>query len=391
MKVKMRILHINSGVHLSGGGPPRSVTHLTDNLQRQKGLEVSLFSQRIMDRPIVESKNPEVERRIFVTPNKMSQVIGWRLLRALGRRLAGLDGGVDAVHLHGAWLPVNHFAATMCRRAGIPYFIHPRGMLEPWPLSQRPKTKALALALYQMRDLDRAQIVFATSELERANLQRLGVRSEIVISPNGTPIPSSKNIVAWSGTRRGVNEPKTILFLSRIHEKKGLELLFEALSPLDHGAWRLEIVGSGKSTYLELLRRVGEANGISDNINWRGELDGEDRSVAFASADIFVLPSYSENFGLVVAEALAHATPVITTDQTPWNELDHERCGWTVEASAVSLRGALCQALQMGPEELSNMGHSGYKYVQNYAWDRIASELASQYKQILVDRDVKNV
>ena len=177
---------------------------------------------------------------------------------------------------------------------------------------------------------------------------------------------------------------KTVLFLSRIHEKKGIPVLLEAWDQLRPQGWNLEIYGSGDPAYISGLKKQIQKMSLSQTVQILGHVSGQDKWDVYDRSSIFVLPSHSENFGLVVAEAFVSGLPVITTTGTPWSELDEVGCGWCIELGSENLSRALSQAIAMSAEELDAMGDRGRNYMtQNFSWDVIASGLVADYRRIV--------
>lgn len=200
-------------------------------------------------------------------------------------------------------------------------------MLEPWALEHRGWRKRLALGLYQRADLDTAALLFATADQEAENIRSLGFRQPIAIVPNGVEMGLLGTCVS---TKMKVHESdiRTVLFLSRIHPKKGLLNLIKVGADCVPPNWRLCLAGPDEGGHLaEVLRLVRNSHLEEVVSTTLGRLKGR-RVALFFSSDLFVLPTFSENFGVVVVEALAHGVPVITTRGAPWSGLVSRECGW---------------------------------------------------------------
>lgn len=286
-------------------------------------------------------------------------------------------GRPDIVHDNSIWRLQNHQIATACSRAGITRVVSTRGMLEPWSLAHKWVKKRLAWIAYQKRDLNRAQLLHATAYSEAAAIAKLELRTQVVVIPNGVdlPIPSDRKLPC-----KVAMKPRTALFLSRVHPKKGLDMLIEAWARLRPDGWRLRIVGPGEDAFRdEIITRIARA-GLIDHISLEGPLYDEAKSVAYAEADLFILPSHSENFGVVIAEALAHGVPVLTTTGTPWQALRAEDSGWWVPPTTDAVMAALADATSQPPERLAAMGARGRIQVENdFAWAGIAARMLHAY------------
>jgi glycosyltransferase involved in cell wall biosynthesis len=248
-------------------------------------------------------------------------------------------------------------------------------MLEPWARRHKGWKKMLAWAGYQRRDLQSAQLLHATTEAEALNLRgmRLG---PVEVIPNGVDPP------AWSFRRRDADDrPRTALFLGRLYPVKGLPMLIEAWSRVRPKDWRLEIAGPDEAGHRAELEALVQKTGLAEVVAFRGPLAGRDKGEALASADLFVLPSHSESFGIVVAEALAHGAPVLTTTAVPWEQLERQACGWRVAPSVSALAEGLSTATGLSRGRLREMGQRGRVLVlAEYGWERVAQAFVGAYE-----------
>lgn len=307
--------------------------------------------------------------------------LGWSA--SYGKAL--MATGADILHTHGLWQHPSWAALAWKKRHGQPHVVSVRGMLEPWAWQHKAWKKRPVWWLWEQRNLQSASLLHATSEQEAQAVRARGLTVPIAIIPNGVELP----VEATGGLNvegQKSEEKKTALFLSRIHPKKGLPLLFEAWAKVLPEHWKLNIVGPDEGGYrVELERLVGEL-GLKDVVRFPGSLTGEAKEQAFRAADVFILPTHSENFGIAVAEAMAHGLPVITTHGAPWKLLEEERCGWWVPVSVDGIAAALDCATRKTSEELGAMGARGRKIAEErFAWDGIASEMISCYRWILGD------
>jgi len=292
---------------------------------------------------------------------------------------------VDMLHFHGLWLRVGHDCAKWAQRNSVPFVLSPHGMLEPWALNHRKWKKRLAMMLYQRRDIDSAQALHACSHQEAEGIRRLGFKQPIAVIPNGVELPQLPAAAECEGGKvgkvgKGENTTKTALFLSRIHPKKGLLMLLDVWAELAPKGWRLCIAGNDDGVHLQEVAQKVKELGLVDVVDLPGPLFGDAKEAAFRSADLFVLPSYSENFGIVVTEALAYELPVLTTTGCPWRELQSRDCGWWVDPNHAGLKEALQTALAAEPEELTAMGKRGRQLVlDKYQWPSISERFRIFY------------
>lgn len=286
----------------------------------------------------------------------------------------------DLVHINCCWMPCCALTQKWAQRKGYKVILTPHGMLEPWIVSRHYWTKKLpALILYQKSAIKNANCIHATAETEKTNILKLGYNTNIEIVANGIDI---KNITIKDSWEKKSN----ILFLSRIHVKKGIEFLLDAIAPIKDklNGYTVNIAGEGDSQYINTLKQKAIDLGIDRMINFCGGVYGEKKWELFRNADIFILPTYSENFGIVIAEALACGTPVITTKGTPWNELESLKCGWWTEIGVEPTRKAILDFLSLSKSEIENMGRNARMLVENkYSTTIIANEMYNLYIKVI--------
>jgi len=281
--------------------------------------------------------------------------------------------GPDVIHDHGAWLPSNIASAWMSWRHDIPLIISPRGMLTDWSLSHRARKKAVAWHAYQKRVLAQANCFHVTAEAEAEGLRNLGFAQPAAVIPNAVSMPDRLSSHSGSGQRRA-------LFLSRLHPKKGIPMLLEAWAEVRPETWMLELVGPSEDGHRAGLEAQARQLDITESVRFSGPVDDSEKWMKYKSADLFVLPSHSENFGIVVAEALAAGIPVITTRETPWQELEQRQCGWWTEATVDALVDALREAVTRSDEDRRSMGEAGRALVEEkYSWAQAAEKMRSVY------------
>ncbi len=362
----MRVLHYIPSIDRTSGG----VGFYMQLLAKELGLLVDLH---------VATSKTENELEL---ENATVHYVSTKVFGSAKAEWQGLLNDIkpDVVHVNCCWTPMCAFAQRWAQELGYRVVLTPHGMLEPWIVQRNYWTKKLpALMLYQRRAVQRAECLHATAESERANLLKLGYNSNIEIVPNGVDVESIVMKSSWERSRK-------ILFLSRIHVKKGIEFLIEAAAELKAQleGYEFIIAGEGEQNYVEQLKSRAERLGVSDLFNFCGGVYGEKKWELFREADIFILPTYSENFGIVVAEALASGTPVLTTTGTPWAELNTHECGWCVEPTQASITTALRQAIATTPITLAEMGSRGRKLIEsNYSTKYIAQAMARVYEQNL--------
>lgn len=367
----MRILTYITSIDLTGGGPSRSVPMLVKGLA-ELGADVTLMTQRSEKMNTHALDGTTAKLHILDAFNSED-------IEAFIRKEK-----FDIVQLQSMWDLRYHKLAKICRRLNIPYIETPRGMLEPWSLAQKKWKKKLALWLYQMNDLNHAACIYTTADEEARNVKALGVKAPCSVIPNGIEVDSYKCRTSMEGVK------KQVLFLSRIHVKKGIELLIEAWVRLikDFPGWSLRIVGNGEADYVESLRKMTKSLGVMDSVIITEPVFGEAKVKLYQSSALFVLPSFSENFGMVIAEAMSCGLPVITTKYCPWEFLNKTQTGWCIDLSVDNLTDTLRQAMNMNPSELYEMGQRASLLVsEKYDYRSVAKKTLQLYCQTVLKHE----
>ena len=363
----MKILTYITSIDLTGGGPSRSVPMLVKGLA-ELGADVTLMTQQTekMNTHALDGTTAKLHVLDAFNSEEIEAYIRKKKF--------------DIVQLQSMWDIRYHKLAKICRKLNIPYIETPRGMLEPWSLSQKKWKKKLALRLYQMNDLNNAACIYTTAEDEAKNVKALGVKTPCSVIPNGIEVDSYKCRTSLDGVK------KQVLFLSRIHVKKGIELLIEAWERIvkDFPGWSLLIVGNGEADYIESLKNMVEEHGVGESVRILEPVFGEDKVRLYQSSALFVLPSYSENFGMVIAEAMSCGVPVITTKYCPWEMLNETNTGWWIALSVDKLTDTLRQAISMNPSKLYDMGQRASRLVhEKFGYRNVAKMTLELYDKIM--------
>jgi glycosyltransferase involved in cell wall biosynthesis len=363
----------------------------------------------------------------------------------------------DVVHNHGLWMWPNAYAREAAVAAGKPLIISPRGMLEAWSLGRSKLRKAVVWRLFERKNLQAAAMFHATAASEARSIEEVmnGVsvgrcfseavegggrkgrgeqktetlvtetppyRKPVVVAPNGVDLPDLARRPGREVLETRFPELKNrrwIVFMSRLHPKKGVDVLLHAWARQKEVAgtealrdgpksteWRVKssqtetplyrnieaphrgavlvLAGSDLIGYRKDIERMIKELGLEDSVVITGEVSGEAKDCLLGNAEVFVLPSYSENFGIVVAEAMAWGCPVIASTGTPWKELADVGAGWWVEPEEDALAKALAEALGTRQEELEAMGAKGRALVeQRYGWAAPARSLVEAYSELI--------
>ena len=298
---------------------------------------------------------------------------------SLARALARKARVVDVVHNHSLWSMVNVASGWVVPRHRAKLVVSPRGTLSSWALSRNRQVKSV-LWLLQKRALVCADLLHATSDVELAEIRAQGFTSPVAVIPNGIDLPDIS-----LRAQKANDSLRTLLFLSRIHPTKALDRLLAAWVQLQskHKGWRLMIAGPGEAAHVKVVKALATTlNAV--RVDFPGPLFGDAKAQAYFEADLFVLPTHSENFGMVVAEALAHGCPAVVSRGAPWAGLETEGCGWWVNNSVESLAETLDVVMQMPRAQLAAMGLQGRKWMErDYGWTAIGQKMDAAYRWLV--------
>lgn len=371
----MRVCHIVPSLEERHGGPSKSVRALAD-AQARLGESVELLATLEDGQPVAPGSVHAATLRTFprVAPRWLSRSPELRHYLAETR--------FEVMHNHALWLLPLHYAHEAAHRQVIPLVISPRGMLSGWAYRHRRWRKRLAQFLVHPGACAAAAGWHATSPEERDDIHVLGFKQPVCVSPNGVALPDASDLAAartvWLGICPAAKSRPVALFYSRFHRKKRLRELIALWLSAPRGDWLLLIVGVAEDYTPAGLAAEVAAAGAAGRIV---VADGAGRPHPYAVASLFMLPSHSENFGLVIAEALAAGVPALVTDTTPWSGLAAHGCGW---CSPWESYGAnLATALTTPPEALAAMGRCGREWAaRDFSWVRAAGLLTEFYRHL---------
>jgi glycosyltransferase involved in cell wall biosynthesis len=378
---RLVVAQVVAGLDPTHGGPSYSVPRLCAALG-DAGAEVTLFSVAGKGQGASDGNGPGYRDRSFRWDFASAPLLReLRLSSGLAAALRSDISGVQVLHNHGLWLIPNVESGWAARSSETPYVVSPRGMLASAALAFSNFKKRAFWTCLQGAVLRRASCLHVTSDAEYHDVRAFGLTNPVAIIPNGIDVPEPVVLPHEPSGRR------TILSLGRIHPKKGLERLVRAWATIerDHPACWLRIAGPPEDGHDAMLRALGESLGVA-RLSIEPPIYGEQRTAAYRDADLFVLPTLNENFGVTVAEALAAGTPVVATDGAPWPALEPEGCGWWIAQGVEPLAAILDRALAMPRERLKAMGAKGRDWmIRDFSWDRVAREMMATYRW-LIDR-----
>lgn len=387
----LRVLHVIPSVSPLRGGPSKAVLGMVAALREQgveasilttndhgPGVDTSLPTGRWTERagvPLIAFPrwSPPLQplREFSISP----ALVGW---------LADHLADYDLLHVHAIFSFPSTWAMRQARRSGVPYLVRTIGQLSPWSLAQSPARKRWMLRLVERRNLEGAAALHYTTAAERQEAAGLALTPRSLVLPLGVDLPPP---LTTNGppTERDPDRPTRFLFLSRLHPKKQLERLLEALALLreqrPQAPWELRIAGQGDPAYQAELRALCASLGLQGRCQWLGHLEGEPKHRELAEADWFVLPSAAENFGIAVVEALAAGTPVIVSPEVAVAAMvEAAGAGLVCDSSPEQLWRCLESAL--APPSFRRRQAARTLVENRLAWPAIARDLGAVYTAI---------
>ncbi len=290
-------------------------------------------------------------------------------------RMPSMIRWADIVHITSVYSFPTIPALLFCKILRKPVVWSPRGALQGWEGSTRPLLKRVWESICNAL-LDKHRCVLhVTSENEAEESGQKITKARIEILKNGVDIPPENPKRNWMPDRK-----LRLLFMGRLHPKKGIENLLQAIKVLNRENV-LTICGTGDADYVLSLKTIADNLGIAGRVHFTGHVESDEKSRIFWSSDVSVVPSYTENFAMVVAEALAHGVPVIASKGTPWSEIIGHQCGLWVENDPVSLVRAISEIRN---KDLHQMGLNGRRWMEEeFSWDIIARGMLSLYQRLI--------
>lgn len=391
----MRVLHVIPSLSPVRGGPSEAMVHLAAGLQAE-GVDVLVATTdddgpgKRLDVPTAEPLDWQGIRAVFFAKKQYGVGALDEFLRApeLSTWLRANVKNFDLVHVHALFSWPSSTAMCIARHHGVPYIVRPLGILCQWSLQQAALKKKLFLALYERANLNGARALHCTATLEAREIAPLGLKLPRVAIPLGVPMPAPAGEEERRSARVTLGLPEdepVLLYLSRWHPKKGLEMLTAVLQELrDHTAFRLILAGRGDAAYESAIREGIERAGLAERTLFPGFVRGAQKEACLRAADLFVLPSHSENFGVAVAEAMAAGVaPVITPGVALAEEVARNGAGWTPERTPEALRASLEEALGNREERGERARRAEHLARESFSWKNACTRLKTLYENVL--------
>lgn len=299
------------------------------------------------------------------------------------------QGEFDIVHQHGIWTGISIATLKFSKKQKIPTIIAPHGSLNQWALNLSHWKKKIALTAYERDNLRLASCLHATSENEISDFRNFGLKNPIAYIENGIQ-EKHLSLIGNADKFREKNaipkDKRILLFLSRISPKKGLIMLVEAINSIrdDFADWQLIIAGIDELNHKKDIEDLVKQLNLEKSIKLIGPQFDQAKADAFAAAELFILPSYSEGSPMVILDSLAAGVPVITTKSSSWSDLTKYNCGWWTDISTPAIAIALREAVIMSATDLQQMGEQGKKLITlKYIWPQLAQKTIQLYNWLL--------
>jgi poly(glycerol-phosphate) alpha-glucosyltransferase len=381
----MKVLHISTSLSRRAGGIFEIELAIARNLQ-PLGIDVAAMG-------LTDPEWPKDASRWSPVPASVYPTIGPRFFGyapALLREM--LAAKANLAHLHYMWMYPSLAVTQWSSRTGCPYLVTPNGMLEPWALRNSAWKKKLAGFLYERRMLSKAACIQANTGKEAADIRAYGLKNPIAIIPNGVDFASFANFPSRTALESRIPALKGrrwMLFLARIHPKKGLPHLLKAWAKIwksesgkqKFGDWVLVIGGPDELGHEAEMKRLATELGIESGVLFTGPLHGKEKLAALGGSELFVLPSFSEGFSMAVLEAAAAGLPVMLTPQCNFPELAEAGGAVEVSPDVSGCETGLRQLLALPDPERQAMGQRGKALVgRSYTWPMVADQMLAVYR-----------
>ncbi len=366
----MKILNTIPNLDIKSGGPSTCTYYLLKGLNRFEDIQADILTLNSTDSKWNDS---------FIKYVSNDSISSFMYSRNLKRYLFKSDK-YDLYHANSLWTYPSHITKVIAQKLNSPFILSPHGMLYPQALSISKWKKHIAYSLYQRKDIDSATVLHATCNIEMQYMRELGLKNVIAVIPNCLYIDKQSLV-----DRNTTNAIRRFGFVGRINRIKNIDRILHVWKYLDKRTSNsmLEIIGSGDKIYEKELKEYVQKNGLQ-NVRFLGFLSGERLQEEIRQLDFLILPSKSENFGMVVPEALINRVPVIASRYTPWEELNTCSCGWWVDNDVQTLYDVINRVIDMSESDRIVMGNNGRNLVlKKYTIEQVSFQMKRLYEWVL--------
>jgi glycosyltransferase involved in cell wall biosynthesis len=335
---------------------------------------------------LVDKFYPEIGGPYFIlkqTVNSIKKIIKIKLIfndNGKSKKKLNLNNILkkfDLIHVYGGWTYFHIKATYVAMKLKKKIIIHPLGYYEPWSLKQKEFKKKIAWDFYQEKILLNSNLIHCASENEKKNLLKLNDSFKIIVLPYGI----ENSFIKKNFYKENIK--KKALFFSRIHHKKGIEKLIKAWTAINNPDWTLDIMGPvDNEKYLSKLKKM---NFEYKNISFLKPVYSErKKKILFTKYDFLVLPTYNENFGMVILEALARGLPVLTNHNAPWRDIKVYNAGWYIGESYEALFSCIKKIFKTNIKTFRKKSFNAINLSKNYSWNKLAKDYVNIYKKVLI-------
>jgi glycosyltransferase involved in cell wall biosynthesis len=381
---EIKVCQVIDSINEETGGPAYAITNLSDSVSAL-GIESHIITHNYPHLGPQVTINGGSIVHSYVANKIVKKLNGF--LPATKNSLSVLAmKPLDIIHNHGLWLFINMYARQVAVSNNIPLVISPHGTLLHEAMKYSKLKKKIAWLTFEKKNLSSANIFHATSENEVHSIRNFGFTQPIALIPDGVNLPDLNTIPSRTLVTNifpELSNKKWVLYLGRLHSVKRIDRLLEAWHTVSilNPEWHLLVAGPSEGNCKKESLNTVETMNLGKSVTFSGAVSGDLKASMLGHADLFVLPSDSENFGISIAESLSYEVPVITTKGTPWQELHTHNCGWWVEKNVDSLSNALIEGMNTSDSDRKTMGINGRNLIKSkYSWDVVGRSMFHVYE-----------
>jgi poly(glycerol-phosphate) alpha-glucosyltransferase len=377
----MEVTILTQSVSRLAGGLFNSVRRTAQSLQSRDDLNISVLGRR--DEETAHDIDEWAPLDPILPPVWGPKSFGY----APSLKQAVQDTDPDVLHTQGLWTYASIATYSTAQKIDVPYVVTPRGMLDSWAIQNSQWKKQIASRLFERKHLQNAACLHALCASEAKSIREYGLTNPVCIIPNGVDLPVGNEIRLSAPWREQVGTGNNVLlFLGRIHPKKGLQPLIEAWGAAAPENWHLVIVGWDDGGHETELKRLVQNHGLQSTVHFMGSMYGHEKKAAFSHADAFILPSYSEGLPMAVLEAWSYRLPVLMTPECNIPEGFAKDAAVRIRPDSDSVMRGVQRFAAMPRDERMKIGERGRALVEEkFTWPRVAEQMHSVYEWILGD------